>query len=92
MKSELHRRQHFMKKLNLIKQPPLSDIETQLHQPLPAVSKKLDTNVPIMTLSYAELLHQLEAQKQLAVQLTRDVQAERALRKINTFAPRPRII
>jgi hypothetical protein len=92
MRAALHTRQQLMKKHNLVEQPPLSVIATQPPPLLTEITNTPDTNVAVTSLAYGELLRQIENQQQLLAQLTRDLQAERVLRKMNTFAPRPKIV
>ncbi len=73
-----------MKKHNLV--------ESESHHQPPVVSLVSPSFVPPVPASYDIFIRQLEEQNQLINQLRRDLQAERVLRKSNTFAPRGNII
>jgi hypothetical protein len=90
-RAALHKRQHLMKKHNLVEQSPLTVIATHPSHLLSEVANTAATDVAVTMSTYAELSRQIENQQQLLAQLTRDLQAERALHKMNTFAPRPKI-
>jgi len=90
-KSKILRRQHLIKKHNLVDLSTLSNMETESPQSLSTICANLNATVTSPTSAPTDLLHQLEAQHQMIIKLQRDLEAERTLRKTITFAPRPNI-
>ena len=71
--SKLHRRQHLMRKHNLVEPPPLSTIESTPQQLLPIVSNFIETlNAPLNS-SYNTLSHPLTVQPPVAIRLQNDL-------------------